>query len=99
MAGRGDLRRKVASLLELPEDMVLDVARISLVGNMELLVENHRGPIFYGPDRVVLAVPQGRLAVEGSELSIGFLSVNQVIILGQIRSVRYLDPEGGSGEC
>jgi len=99
MAGRRDLRRKVAAMLELPEETMLDVARISLVGDMDLLVENHRGLVFYSPEQVVLAVPQGRIAVSGAELSIGYLSPDQVTILGRIRSVRYVDPEGREGGC
>lgn len=99
MAGRRDLRRKVAAMLELPEETMLDVARISLVGDMDLLVENHRGLVFYSPEQVVLDVPQGRVAVAGAELSIGYLSPDQVTILGRIRSVRYVDPEGGEGGC
>lgn len=99
MPARRDLRRKVAAMLELPEETMLDVARISLVGNMDLLVENHRGLVYYSPEQVVLAVPEGRVAVTGAELSIGYLSPDQVTILGRIRSVRYVDPEGGEDPC
>lgn len=95
---RRDLRRRVAAIFELPEDMMLDVARISLVGDMELLVENHRGLVRYTPEQVVLGVPQGRVAVGGNELVIGSLSADQVIILGKIRSVQYLE-EGGADGC
>lgn len=99
MAGRRDLRRKMAAMLELPEEMMLDVARISLVGDMDLVVENHRGLVAYSPDQVILDVPQGRIAVAGTDLRIGFLSPDQVTILGRIRTVRYVEPEGGSAGC
>jgi sporulation protein YqfC len=91
MAGKRDLRSKVASLFELPGDVMLDVARLSLVGDMELLIENHRGLVEYNPDRLVLGVPQGKVAIGGVELQIGSISPDQVVILGKIRSIQYLD--------
>jgi sporulation protein YqfC len=91
MAGKRDLRSKVASFFELPGDVIMDVARISLVGDVELLIENHRGVAEYRQDRVVLGVPRGKVAITGDALSISSISPDQVLILGKIRSVQYLD--------
>lgn len=91
MAGKRDLRQKVASLLELPGDVMMDVARITLVGDTELLIENHRGLTEYTAERVVLTVPQGQLTVTGRELSIGSISPDQIVIQGKIRGINYRD--------
>lgn len=91
MAGKRDLRDKMASIFELPADVVLDVPRISLVGDMELVVENHRGLSEYEANRVVLAVAGGSVEVSGLELSIGSVSPDQITIRGKIRGFRYLD--------
>lgn len=93
MAGRRDLRHKVAAMFELPGDVMLDVARISLMGDRELLIENHRGLSEYTPDRVVLLTPQGALAISGQDLQIDSISPDQVVILGRIRSMQYQDQE------
>lgn len=86
-----DLRSRVTSLFELPGDVMLDAARLTLVGDMELLVENHRGIREYTPERVVLASPQGTIVVEGTGLEIGSISPDQVTVLGRIRAFRYAD--------
>jgi sporulation protein YqfC len=91
VANKRDLRDKVASLFELPGDVMLDGSRISLVGAKEMLVENHRGIHEYTTDRVVLAVPEGKLAIAGSNLTIGSISPDQVTILGSIRAIQYGD--------
>ncbi len=88
MPGKRDLRRRVAMLFELPEDVMLDEARISMVGDMQLVVENHRGLIAYTPDQLVLAVPRGRLTVEGRDLQMGTISPDQVIVLGKLTAIR-----------
>jgi sporulation protein YqfC len=90
------LRDRLVSLLELPGDVLLDTARVTLVGDMEMVVENHRGLIEYTPNRVVLTIPEGEMAVAGEELRIGVISPEQVILLGRIRSIHYTSPSGGA---
>jgi sporulation protein YqfC len=95
---RRNLRHRVASLFELPDDVVLDRSRITLVGASELMVENHRGLTEYTAARVVLKVPEGYLAIQGGELAIGAISPDMLTISGHIRSVTYGDEKGGQGE-
>lgn len=96
MQRKHGLRDRLVSLLELPGDAMLDVARITLVGDMEMVIENHRGLTEYTPDRVVLTVPEGQLMIDGAELRIGAISPDQIILLGQIRGMRYASPDGGA---
>lgn len=95
MQRKSGLRDRLVSLLELPGDAMLDIARITLVGDRELVVENHRGLLEYTPSRVVLAVPEGQLAIDGEGLSIGAISAEQVILAGKIQALRYGAPIGG----
>lgn len=96
MQRKNGLRDRLVSLLELPGDVMLDVARITMVGDMEMVIENHRGLTEYTPNRVVLTVPEGSLAIDGDDLRIGAISPDQIILLGKIRGMRYTAPEGGS---
>lgn len=91
MSRRHDLRQRLASLLELPGDVLTEMARISLIGDRELLVENHRGLALYLPEQVVLVVPGGRLLVQGHELAIGAISPDQALIRGQICALQYVE--------
>ncbi|WP_374713663.1 sporulation protein YqfC [Symbiobacterium terraclitae] len=92
---RSRLRERLVALLELPGDVVLDVPRATLIGSAELVVENHRGLVEYRPDRVVVKVPDGRMAIDGDDLRIGYLSPDQVVLHGRISGLRYVPPEGG----
>lgn len=96
MQRKRGLRDRLVSLLELPGDVMLNVARIVMVGDMELVVENHRGVTEYTPERVALRVPEGIMAIDGHELRIGAISPDQVIILGKISGLRYSGPDGGA---
>lgn len=91
MAGKRNLRQRVASVFELPGDVLMDVARVTLVGDVELMIENHRGLVEYTQTKVVLNVPKGQLAVSGDELEIATITPDQVIVLGRVRGVHYID--------
>jgi sporulation protein YqfC len=89
MARKRDLRSKVASLFELPGEVLLDVARVSLVGDTELLLENHKGIMEYQNDRLVLRVPHGSAVITGNDLAIVTISPEQILVRGKIRSFQY----------
>ena len=79
--------KKVAELLEIPPDIVLDLPRVTMVGNIEITLENHRRIIEYTPARLRLALPQGELIVSGNELILVSLAQEEVVIRGRIKSL------------
>ncbi|WP_371370652.1 sporulation protein YqfC [Sporomusa aerivorans] len=88
------LRRKrnlqsLAGFLEIPQDLVLDLPRITMLGNKQLLVENHKGIIEYTPSLVRIKLSQGELFVCGEELMLGNLQAEQILIEGIVQEVKY----------
>ncbi|NMA55522.1 MAG: sporulation protein YqfC [Firmicutes bacterium] len=81
--------RKVAELLEIPPDIVLDLPRVTIVGNVEITVENHRGVIEYSPTKLRLALPKGELLVCGQELVLVSLAQEEVVIRGRINRLEW----------
>ncbi|HKM38835.1 MAG TPA: sporulation protein YqfC [bacterium] len=79
--------KRVAEWLDIPADIVLDLPRVTLVGNVELTLENHRGIIEYSPARLRMALPQGELVISGQELVLVSLAQDEVIIKGYIKSL------------
>ncbi len=88
------LRRKgnlhsLAGFLEIPQDIVLDLPRITMLGNKQLLVENHKGIIEYTPSLVRIKLTQGELFVHGENLSLGNLQAEQILVEGVVQEVKY----------
>ena len=79
--------RKLAEFLEIPQDIVLDLPRLTLVGNIEVTLENHRGIIEYSSERLRVALPQGELVISGAELVLVSLAQEEVVIRGRIKSL------------
>lgn len=85
------ISRAVADLLEIPKDLALDLPRITLVGKGELYIENHRGIIEYSLERLRVNLSRGYIEIEGQGLEISALMPDELAIVGEIRSLRYMD--------
>jgi sporulation protein YqfC len=86
---RQRLQKKLANLLEIPDDIVLDLPRITLLGNMQMLVENHKGIIEYTNDFVRIRLNRGLLVIVGESLSLGNLQAEELIVEGEITALRF----------
>lgn len=88
------LKKRLADELDVPRDIVMNLPRVVMLGNLQVLVENHRGLVAYEPQRIVLACDGYQLQVVGQELEIGSVDQDQVIITGQIEQLDFLDAGG-----
>jgi sporulation protein YqfC len=88
MSKKGRMQR-LAGLLELPQDIVLDLPRITMLGNIQMLVENHKGIIEYTPELVRIRLKQGELVINGSDLVLGNLQAEQILVEGTMSEIRY----------
>ncbi|MCS7463467.1 sporulation protein YqfC [Paenibacillus doosanensis] len=79
-----------AKLLDLPQDVVLDLPRMTLIGNMQLYIENHRGVLHFSGELMKLALSKGSLEVRGRELVIRAILPEEVFIEGVIEDVKFI---------
>lgn len=81
--------QNIAQRLDIPQDIVLDLPRITMLGNKQLLIENHKGIIEYTSSLVRVKLNQGELYVHGHNLLLGNLQTEQILIEGTIAEVKY----------
>jgi len=84
-----DLRKKFTELLEMPKDVVLDLPRITMLGDLEVEIVNHKGILSYTPDRVVVAAVTGTVTITGCGLSIASILKEEITVVGRIRGVEF----------
>ncbi len=88
---RETISRAMADFLEIPADLVLDLPRLTITGRNELYLENHKGIIEYSTERMRINLSRGYLEVNGEKLEIQALMPDEMRVIGEISSVRYLD--------
>lgn len=87
---REQVKRKAAATLELPGEVALDLPKIVITGNIQVLVENHRGIVAYSPDMVRILVQAGEVAVSGGNLVLRSILEDEIIIEGEIHGVAFV---------
>jgi sporulation protein YqfC len=73
--------------LELPQDVVYDLPRVTMIGDRQLYIENHRGVLHFSSDRLRLALSKGELEVTGEDLVIRTIWTEEVFIEGVIKHI------------
>ncbi|WP_128896051.1 sporulation protein YqfC [Longirhabdus pacifica] len=84
-------KKMTTRLLDLPEDVVFDLPRITMIGNMQCYIENHEGIIQFTSNKLLLKIPNGRIEVTGEDLVIRTILSEEMMLEGTIEGYRYLD--------
>ncbi|MFC5450244.1 sporulation protein YqfC [Paenibacillus aestuarii] len=79
-----------AKILDLPQDVVQDLPRITMIGNVQLYVENHKGVLHFSSEHLKLELTKGKLDVFGKQLVIRAILSEEVFIEGIIDDVKYI---------
>lgn len=84
---RRKLKYDLVEFLELPLDISLDLPRVVILGDLGVLISNHRGLLHYSPDRIVVGVGNGQITVSGEALEIEEVSKESMAVRGVITLV------------
>ena len=88
---RQRVKKMAADMLDVPKDSILDVPRITLIGGLQLYVENYRGVMEFRDDLLRLSLTQGELHVYGKQLVVKSIFPAEVVIEGNISGIKYLE--------
>ncbi len=77
-------KRPVLEALSLPEDASGALARLTVLGNREILAENCRAIAEVSESRVRLAVKDGLISVSGARLALADVRRDSLRIVGEI---------------
>lgn len=86
---RKRLAHKLTDVFEIPKDVVLDLPRITVVGDAQVVIENHRGVIEYSRQKVRINTTLGELLVAGAGLVIANILTEQIVIEGKVAKLEF----------
>lgn len=84
-----ELKSNVSDILELPKDITLDLPKITLIGNLQIYIENHKGIIEYGSLRIRINTNGGIVRITGKNMIIKTIVTEEIVIVGEIESVEF----------
>ena len=81
---------KLIESLDLPQDIFLGLPNLTLCGNQELYISNHRGILSYAFEEMIILAKGYQIQVKGKDLSIISYTKEDLTIHGYISSVEFL---------
>jgi sporulation protein YqfC len=85
--GVENFKERFAEIAELPKDIVMDSPKVTIIGNIQLSIENHRGLIEYGRDKIRVNTSIGIYKITGQDLIIKSISIEEIVMTGKIDNI------------
>ena len=83
------LQRKVLEVLDLPQETMKDVPKVTMLARGDMLIENHTGILEYKDGYIRVNTPLGVVRVDGKSLELMELATERVYIKGEIAAFCY----------
>jgi len=84
------IRNLAVSITDLPQDLLFNMPRITMIGSAQITIENHRGLDLFSSELLRIRIEGGALEVAGENLVIHNILKNEVFIEGTIQKVEYI---------
>ncbi|GER66940.1 sporulation protein YqfC [Weizmannia acidilactici] len=88
---RQQLQNWMAHKMELPQDVMMDLPRITMIGQIHIYIENHRGLLTFTDKEVRLLLENGQLLIKGQSFVIKTILPEEILLEGKIDEVVYLN--------
>ncbi|MBA2869846.1 sporulation protein YqfC [Anoxybacillus calidus] len=88
---RRQMRNWLTNKMGLPADILMDLPRITMIGQIHIYIENHRGLLSFSDKEIRLLLKQGQLLVKGETFVIKTILPEEILLEGKISQVLYLD--------
>ncbi|MFD2446109.1 sporulation protein YqfC [Bacillus sp. CGMCC 1.16607] len=85
------VRKWMTEKMDLPQDVMMDLPRITMIGQIHIYIENHRGLLTFSDQELRLLLKQGQLLVKGKGFVIKTILPEEILLEGKIDHVIYLN--------
>ena len=80
---------KAADVLDLPEEVVAGMPRITVTGCRRVMVENHKGILEYGDREIQINGGRMVLILRGSGLELKSLNTTELLVTGRLTDMEF----------
>ena len=82
-------REIIAETFDLPKDIVLNVPKITIIGNDEITIENHKGIILFERNVIKVNTKVKAINIEGENFERLYIGDSTITISGKFKSISY----------
>lgn len=82
------IKTKISDAAELPYELVLNLPKVSVIGDIQAVIENHKGIVEYENNIIRINSSIGMIKITGNSLVIKNIMAEEIIINGSIEMVQ-----------
>ena len=83
------LRERIVDNLELPKDLMLGAAIVTVTGRGEAVISNYKGILEYEDSFIKIQTKNCRILISGSHLAIDYYTNEEMKITGFLNTIQY----------
>ena len=84
-------RSELIEKLDLPKDVMCNLPRITVIGNEEILIENHNGIESFDNECIKVNTKCGCVKIAGRNFEILYIAAETIVVSGQFKAIDYED--------
>ncbi|WP_077367965.1 sporulation protein YqfC [Anaerosalibacter sp. Marseille-P3206] len=85
-----EFKSNISETFELPKDIIMDLPKISVIGNIQLIISNHKGIIEYSNEIIRINTNTGVVKITGNDMYLKTILTEEIIIAGTIEKIEFL---------
>lgn len=84
------LRPWLVKYLSLPSDVVMELPRITIIGQLHVYIENHKGLAVFTDSELRLKTTKGYIQIKGSSFVLKMMLPEEILLEGKVTDVRFI---------
>ena len=85
-----DIAKRISDVLEFPAETMMDIPKITMIGNQKILVENYNSLLDYKKEIIRLKYSSGVIEISGKNFEIKSIGEENIEISGETQAVRLI---------
>lgn len=77
--------------MALPTEVMLDLPRITIIGQIHVYIENHQGIAVFSDTELTVKATRGSIQILGSSFVIKMMYPEEILLEGKIDTVKYIE--------
>lgn len=83
------ISERAADAWGVPKDVIMNIPRLTISGDKEIYIENHKGILEYTDNEIRISTAMGIVRVCGKNLIIDRIRLEDIVISGSFTKVEY----------
>lgn len=82
-------KEAIIEKLKIPKDLILDIPKIIVTGDREIIIENHKGIVSFEKNEIRVNSRVGVIKIQGGNFEILYIGGDTITISGEFKAIIY----------